>query len=91
MRRKNLKVSLIGIAILIVILLCACNSAEAKTEVEEKYTMEHVGYCDENANIEEWRDSETGVHYLVYDRKSGYGGMGGICPRYNADGTLYAD
>lgn len=29
-----------------------------------------------------WRDPETGVYYV---RSGGYG----ICPRYNADGTLY--
>ena len=28
------------------------------------------------------RDKETGVYYVV-------GSDGGICPRYNADGTLY--
>ena len=30
-------------------------------------------------------DKETGVNYMVYDD----GKSGGICPRYNADGTLY--
>lgn len=30
-------------------------------------------------------DSDTGVNYVVF--VSGY--KGGICPRYNADGTLY--
>ena len=35
--------------------------------------------------VEVYVDNETGVNYLICDR--GYGG--GICPRYNADGTLY--
>lgn len=38
-------------------------------------------------SVLEYRDSDTGVHYLIYD---GYNG-GGICPKYNSDGTLYAD
>ncbi len=35
--------------------------------------------------IYRFRDHMTGVNYLVF--KSTYGG--GICPRYNADGTVY--
>ena len=31
-----------------------------------------------------WIDTETGVEYVIY----GDGARGGICPRYNADGTL---
>ena len=31
------------------------------------------------------QDPETGVYYVIYS--SAY--QGGICPRYNADGTLY--
>ena len=31
------------------------------------------------------QDPETGVYYVIY---SG-GNRGGICPRYNADGSLY--
>lgn len=39
-------------------------------------------------DIEIWTDEETGVQYIIY-RSGGYGGVGGITPRYNADGTLY--
>lgn len=37
-----------------------------------------------SANISVIVDEETGVEYVVYN---GYN-RGGICPRYNADGTL---
>jgi hypothetical protein len=40
-------------------------------------------------DIVEVRDKETGVHYLIYAADIIEGGMGGMCPRYNADGTLY--
>lgn len=86
MRTKNIKVSLIGIVILVLVFLYACNTAEAKGK--QNYFMEYIREYDD---IEEWRDTETGVHYLIFDKKDGYGGMGGICPRYNADGTLYVD
>ncbi len=42
-----------------------------------------------NMDIEFWTDEVTGVQYVIYDRYAGYGGMGGITPRLNADGTLY--
>ena len=50
--------------------------------------MELVG--EASPYINEYRDSETGVQYYVFS-KNVDGGMGGICPRYNADGTLYSD
>ena len=39
--------------------------------------------------IEIWTDPDTGVEYIIYDRTGGQSGMGGITPRFNADGTLY--
>ena len=45
----------------------------------------------ESKNIFVWTDEETGVQYIVYSEKDGYGGMGGITPRLNADGTLYTE
>ncbi len=40
-----------------------------------------------NCCIEDYRDPETGVHYLIYS--GGY--KGGMCVRYNADGTIMVD
>lgn len=34
-------------------------------------------------------DENTGVQYVVYREKEGFGAMGGITPRYNSDGTLH--
>ena len=39
------------------------------------------GYC----NIQFYVDPETKVEYVLYV----YGYAGGICPRYNPDGSLY--
>ena len=50
--------------------------------------MEYIRNC---YDFEEWKDTETGVHYFIYDNATAYCGMGGICPRYNADGSLYVD
>lgn len=89
MRRKDLKVSLIGIAILVLLILCSCGKAEAK--VTQHTSNFNLDYITTSQDVEEYRDRETGVHYLVYRDTSSYAGMGGICPRYNADGTLYVD
>ena len=40
-----------------------------------------------DSRIELWTDTETGVEYVIFS--SVY--KGGICPRYNADGTLMID
>lgn len=85
---KN-KFLLITIAILMIILIGCGATAKANGIVSESaLELEFIGITQ---NVYEYRDSETGVHYLVLNHKSGYGGMGGICPRYNADGTLYVD
>ena len=68
---------------MIIALLCVV-SCNIDNETEETiYEREH------NADIEIWTDKETGVQYIIYDKKDGYGGMGGITPRLNADGTPY--
>ena len=44
-----------------------------------------------NNRIRIWTDPETGVQYIIYQEMVGKGGMGGITPRFNADGTLYIE
>ena len=48
------------------------------TQIADKYIYEFV-------------DEETGVHYLVFSRKSSQSGAGGITPRLNADGSVMID
>ena len=58
--------------------------------MDEKDILEYVRRC--SRNITEYRDKETGVHYLIFAESNGSGGgYGGLCPRYNADGSLYVD
>lgn len=71
---------------------CECsNQVEAKEQMPDNKFMEFIEYASDNTDIEEWRDTETGVHYFIYSESVYKGGCGGICPRYNADGTLYVD
>ena len=48
------------------------------------WTNIHTENVNPTTYINIYVDDETGVEYIVY---AGYG-RGGICPRYNADGTL---
>lgn len=70
---------IMAICMILVLLVCLVSCTIDDTNIE----------TSSNSNVEFWTDEETGVQYIIYDRKSGYGGMGGITPRYNADGTLY--
>ena len=49
-------------------------STTAKTQLEYS-----------NSNCRTVVDYSTGVNYIIYDNT----GRAGMCPRYNADGTLY--
>lgn len=67
-------------------LLCGLPSGE-KTEVSAADTESLPGYTireHKSEYVRIWTDPETGVQYLLYIAV----GRGGICPRYNADGTL---
>ena len=41
----------------------------------------------ENGEVYVYVDKETGVNYIIFDDVY----KGGICPRYNADGSLYIE
>ena len=41
----------------------------------------------ENTELYVYVDKETGVNYIIFDDVY----KGGICPRYNADGSLYIE
>jgi hypothetical protein len=53
-------------------------------EIRETDTVESE---DKSYIVSDYKDPETGVHYLIYS--DGY--QGGITVRYNADGTIMID
>lgn len=76
---KKILVLLIILAIAFTII--GCETAEAKDEsMHSTFT---------NGHMEVEVDKETGVNYIVFYDYVGSGCGAGICPRYNADGTLY--
>ena len=81
---------------LIILPLCcmmigACNHATTETEVKATVEEEQNLFEADDENILIWTDEETGVQYIIYSYKSGYGGMGGITPRVNALGNVMTE
>lgn len=93
MKKKTLLGVLIAITFLSGIIVGGCGDGIAtvnakngeQTEQYQQAEMEIISNpLDE---IREYRDSVTGVHYLVYE--STY--KAGMTVRYNADGTVFVD
>ena len=53
-------------------------------------TNPNIDGSKNDASIKFWTDDETGVQYVIYNEVCLNGGMGGITPRLNSDGTLYS-
>lgn len=70
----------IKIGILLIALIVMCSFAGCVTESENPSPPDDIN----SGYVGLYVDEYTGVEYLIYD---GYY-SGGICPRYNADGTL---
>ena len=51
--------------------------------------IENSTFAKNNGEVYIYTDPETGVEYLIFKKKSGNAGMGGITPRLNVDGSLY--
>lgn len=75
------KITFILLALILTLCLMGCEEASENNET----TLKEVKQSD----VFVWTDEETGVQYIIYSDTAGYGGMGGITPRLNADGTLY--
>ena len=94
-RNKNIMI-MVGLAIMIACagLLSACGNptpVSAANDVTTSHTekeqwLVRIRACDD---FEEWCDTETGIHYILYSDLIGNGFAGGIIVRYNEDGTPY--
>ena len=62
-------------------------NVNVQTNNEKSPYLRELDYFGQN--VTEVIDTETGVHYFILNDDKYQGGSGGICPRYNADGTLY--
>lgn len=71
-----------SVFVIIILILCLAGCEDTNPNIEGSQDDTHIDF---------WTDKETGVQYVIYDRKGGNAGMGGITPRLNADGSLYTD
>lgn len=67
------------------------NDTTHELESERENSVIDLDYVGGSEDVDEYRDTVTGVHYLIYNQKYGYAGCGGMTVRYNADGTVFAD
>lgn len=68
--------------------LSGCVSDFEETTIEKESNEESTLDGYDNPYIKEYIYPYTGVHYLIYSESWGSGGMGGITPRLNSDGTI---
>lgn len=68
-------------------LLCTALVGCSVSEIE---TTDNASITEiRNPSIYEFVDKDTGVHYWIYSQRlTKGGGMGGITPRLNSDGTV---
>ena len=64
------------------VLFTACEVPDIDTDTDED-TLEEAS----NYDVVDFRDPETGVHYLIYTN----GAQGGITVRYRSDGLIMVD
>lgn len=84
MKNKILRALVLTGALLCGIMLGGCADNESASANNGSFTFLGRAIGKMNCYVYEFKDNETGVHYIsVYD--------GGVVPRYNADGTLYCD
>lgn len=89
-KRKDILFWLLLIIVIVGSLLSVVRlNPTENTEEKIVNSLELVEEHNNGIDIYEYVDEETGVHYVIYTKKVYKGGAGGICPRYNADGTLY--
>lgn len=83
MKNKIIMALVLTATLLVGVMIGGCSNDTSSIEVSASNFMsfEDLGG---SAHLREYRDTETGVHYIVSKD-------GGICPRYNANGILYAD
>jgi hypothetical protein len=96
---SRMKIKILALLSVLTIALCGCSTDGLKEALEEEPTQESTQesekvilneYTKDNisAGVFNFTDSETDVCYLIFKDQCGYGGMGGITVRYNADGTI---
>lgn len=84
MKNKVIMTLVLTVTLLVGIMIGGCGSNVSSTEASASDSTYFEMIGSPSADAVEYKDTQTGVHYFFNYR-------GGMCPRYNANGTLYAD
>lgn len=84
MKNKVIMALILTVTLLVGIMIGGCGNNVSSTEVSASDSTYFERIWSPSADVAEYKDTQTGVHYFFNYR-------GGMCPRYNANGTLYAD
>lgn len=84
MKNKIIMALVLTATLLVGVMIGGCGSNVSSTEASTSDSTYFEKIGSPSAGAAEYKDTQTGVHYFFNYR-------GGICPRYNANGTLYAD
>ena len=87
-----MRIKTLAIALAASVMLLGCGTAAAATAENDATPAFFMEFVDKYRDFDIYQDMETGVQYIVYKEYS-HGGYSwfGMVPRYNADGTLYAE
>ena len=84
--KKRIVIIILCVLVILSVFISGCVLASETSENQNPFVlMDYVSWGGAGAQISVFVDPITGVNYLMmreYNRA-------GICPRYNADGTLY--
>lgn len=78
------KLTMYVLVLATLVLFTGCDVADTDTDTDTDI-LETTTSTD---CVMDYKDPETGVHYLIFKDQCGYGGMGGMTVRYNADGRM---
>ena len=85
---KKLSIYVLVLATLVVFIGCEMSDIDKDTDTD---TDTDILETTTTTDVMDYKDPETGVHYLIFEDQAGYCGMGGITVRYNSDGTIMID
>ena len=85
MKKKMIFAALIAVTFLSGTILGSCGDNASEIKAGGQYNCAEMECINQCSTINEYRDSQTGVHYFMYTSE------GGISVRYNADGSVFVD
>lgn len=75
-KRNKKKILPVVVGVVLAVMTTGC---DIEKTIEDEYKIDA-------SDVTDYRDPETGVHYLIFNKTSAFNG--GMTVRYNSDGTI---